>query len=60
MTNSEWAHRRQGPGSLYTVSFRGACVSRQMILFGEESLRAAIHNFVTHYHTERNHQGLAN
>jgi putative transposase len=31
-----------------------------MILFGEESLRTAIHNFVAHYHTERNHQGLAN
>jgi hypothetical protein len=31
-----------------------------MILFGEESLRTAIHNFVSHYHTERNHQGLAN
>ena len=28
--------------------------------FGEESLRTAIHNFVAHYHTERNHQGLAN
>jgi hypothetical protein len=23
-------------------------------------LRTAIHNFVAHYHTERNHQGLAN
>src|SRR5437870_8998964 len=31
-----------------------------MILFGEESLRTAMHNFVAHYHTERNHQGLAN
>ena len=31
-----------------------------MILFGEESLRAAVANFVAHYHTERNHQGLAN
>ena len=31
-----------------------------MILFGEESLRAAIGNFVAHYHTERNHQGLGN
>lgn len=32
----------------------------RMILFGEESLRTAISNFVAHYHTERNHQGLAN
>jgi len=31
-----------------------------MILFGEASLRAAIHNCVAHYHAERNHQGLAN
>src|SRR2546430_1187935 len=31
-----------------------------MILFGEQSLRTAIHNFVAHYHIERNHQGLAN
>jgi putative transposase len=30
-----------------------------VILFGEESLRTAIHNFVAHYH-ERNHQGLVN
>src|SRR5260370_39544996 len=31
-----------------------------MIPFGEDSLRTAIHNFVAHYHTERNHQGLEN
>ncbi len=31
-----------------------------MILLGEGSLRTAIHNFVAHYHAERNHQGLAN
>jgi hypothetical protein len=31
-----------------------------MILFGEQSLRTSIHNFVAHYHNERNHQGLAN
>src|SRR6516162_2010778 len=32
----------------------------QMILFGENSLRNAIREFVTHYHLERNHQGLDN
>ena len=32
----------------------------QIILFGEASLSVAIHNFMSHYHTERNHQGLAN
>jgi transposase InsO family protein len=36
-----------------------SCLER-MILLGEESLRTAIHNFVAHEHTERNHQGLAN
>ena len=32
----------------------------QMILFGEDALRRAIHEFVAHYHFERNHQGLGN
>jgi transposase InsO family protein len=32
----------------------------QMILFGEESLRNSIREFVAHYHLERNHQGLDN
>jgi hypothetical protein len=31
-----------------------------MIFFGEESLRKAIHEFMLHYHGERNHQGLGN
>jgi hypothetical protein len=35
------------------------CLERR-ILFREESLRVAIRNFVAHYHSERNHQGLAN
>jgi len=32
----------------------------RMILFGEGSLRKAIHEFVAHCHRERNHQGLGN
>jgi putative transposase len=32
----------------------------QMILFGEDSLRNNIHQFLDHYHLERNHQGLEN
>jgi putative transposase len=32
----------------------------QMILFGEDSLRDSIHQFLDHYHLERNHQGLDN
>jgi putative transposase len=31
-----------------------------MIFFGEQPLRTAIQKFAAHYHSERNHQGLAN
>ena len=31
-----------------------------MIFFGERSLRRAVAEFVTHYHRERNRQGLRN
>lgn len=31
-----------------------------MILFGEHSLRNAVREYLLHYHTERNHQGLDN
>jgi transposase InsO family protein len=43
----------------FVRSIKESCLER-MILFGEESLRSAIQNFVAHYHAERNHQGLAN
>jgi len=43
----------------FVRTIKESCLER-MILFGEESLRTAIHNFVVHYHTERNHQGLGN
>ena len=43
----------------FVRSIQESCLER-MILFGEESLRVAIRNFVAHYHSERNHQGLAN
>ena len=32
----------------------------QMIFFGEKMLRNAVGQFLTHYHQERNHQGLDN
>jgi putative transposase len=35
-------------------------VSERLILFGESSLRTAVQNFMAHYHSERNHQGLGN
>jgi putative transposase len=43
----------------FVRSIKESCVDR-MIFFGEESLRTAVQNFVAHYHSERNHQGLAN
>jgi putative transposase len=33
---------------------------RRMIFFGEGSLRQAVRQFLEHYHTERNRQGLGN
>ena len=35
------------------------CLDR-LILFGERRLFRALHEFVAHYHGERNHQGLGN
>jgi putative transposase len=43
----------------FVRSIKESCLER-MILFGEGSLRKAIHEFVAHYHGERNHQGLGN
>jgi putative transposase len=43
----------------FVRSTKKSCL-RRLILFREDSLRTAIRNFVAHYHSERNHQGLAN
>ena len=43
----------------FVRTIKESCLER-LILFGEESLRTAIQNFIVHYHTERNHQGLSN
>ncbi len=32
----------------------------KMILFGEDSLRHCLENYVNHFHAERNHQGKGN
>jgi putative transposase len=34
--------------------------SSELILFGESSLREALHQYEVHYHEERNHQGKQN
>jgi len=43
----------------FVRSIKESCLDR-MIFFGEESLRTGIREFVSHYHGERNHQGLGN
>jgi len=35
-------------------------IVRTVVLFGETSLRNAVCEFLSHYHGERNHQGLGN
>ncbi len=39
------------------VRFKAECLNR-MISFGEVSLHHAVREYIAHYHTERNHQGL--
>ena len=43
----------------FVKTIKESCLER-MILFGEDSLRNAVREFVEHYHLERNHQGLGN
>ena len=40
-------------------SVKEECLSK-LNLFGEGSLRRALHNYTVHYHEERNHQGKGN
>jgi transposase InsO family protein len=43
----------------FVLSIKQECLER-MIFFSEKSLRRAVSAYVTHYHRERNHQGLGN
>jgi putative transposase len=43
----------------WVCSVRQECLSK-LILFGEGSLRRALHEYIEHYHFERNHQGKGN
>ena len=43
----------------FVRSLKAECLSR-MIFFGASSLRHAISEYVKHYHSERNHQGIGN
>jgi putative transposase len=40
-------------------AYRSECIAQSdLFCFGEDSLRIAVREFVTHYHRERNHQGI--
>jgi putative transposase len=43
----------------FVRSIKGECLDR-MIFVGQASLRRAVREYIEHYHTERNHQGLEN
>jgi putative transposase len=43
----------------YMRSLKEECLER-LILFGEKSLLKAVSEYLIHFHTERNHQGLEN
>ena len=43
----------------YMRSLKEECIER-LILFGEKSLLKAVSEYLIHFHTERNHQGLEN
>jgi putative transposase len=43
----------------FVRSIKESCLER-LIFFGEGALHKAIHEYVAHYHAERNHQGLGN
>jgi putative transposase len=43
----------------FVKSIKTECVE-QFVLFGEDSLRHVIQEYLAHYHAERNHQGLEN
>jgi len=43
----------------FVGSIKSECLNR-MIFFGTDHLRRTVSEFVEHYHTERNHQGLGN
>jgi hypothetical protein len=43
----------------FVRTIKESCLER-MILFGESAVRKATAEFMAHYHSECNHQGLAN
>ena len=53
------APNRNAFAERFVYSIKDECLDR-IILFGEASLRRALREYVTHFHSERNHQGVGN
>src|ERR1019366_6470905 len=51
--------RASSGGGTFVRSIKQECL-RHIIPLGERHLRTTVHEFVEHYHSERNHQGLGN
>lgn len=51
--------QQNGYAESFVASIKRECLSK-MIFVGENSLRKAVSQYVEHYHSERNHQGLDN
>ena len=54
-----WSPNLNAYAERFVLSIKSECLDRLLIL-GERHLRHVIDEYVEHYHTERNHQGLAN
>jgi putative transposase len=51
--------QQNGYAESFVASIKRECLNK-MIFIGENSLRKAVSQYVEHYHSERNHQGLDN
>jgi len=54
-----WSPNLNAFAERFVGSAKSECLDR-MVLLGEGHLRAAVDEFVRHYHEERPHQGLGN
>ena len=54
-----WSPNLNAYAERFVLSAKTECLER-VVLLGEQHLRAAVREFVEHYHEERPHQGLDN
>jgi len=59
LTLPAWSPNLNAFAERFVESAKSECLDR-MVLLGEGHLRAAVREFVHHYHEERPHQGLGN